>query len=1418
MMQSPTLVRPVTLTLFLIFAALGLALPSAMATVAVSPLYGSNMVIQRDKPFPVRGTSAANRTITITFNGQTTNTTSDATGNWQVALPAMSAKALGGNFTITEASGNTITLGNVVVGDVWLCSGQSNMGIDVNYCNQPADVSSANFPGIRYFGVPLNNLPSVSSAFNGSVSWSICSPTTVGGYSAAAFYFARTIYTNQNGTVPIGLEVSAVGGTRIDPWLGPEGLTDIPLLAPLYSQSSLNFGTFSLFNGMIYPLAPCPIRGVLWYQGENSEATTQSVDSYYLKEKALISGWKRMLGEGDCAFYLVQIANWGTQPSSPAPVLLCGGWDADTRLQQGNAINLPHAGVASAIDIGDSSTGNNIWLGWHPTNKWDVGFRLALWAMKNEYGQTNLVTSGPVLRDVTVSGSTATCTFDSAGSGLMVGYKPVYGTAYATNSPLALFSIAGADGTWYWATATITGSNKVVLSSPSVTTPKMVSYACWQNPAGVNLYNSNGLPALPFHVPDVAAKYTVTASAGASGRISPAGAATYLKRMTALYTIKPDPGYYIQDVQVDGVSVGSVSYYTFDPLYANHTISATFGVTAPTYTITASGNASGAPNPSGLVNVTQGGSQAFNMVANANCRLISVTLDGAPLGSRNSVILPDVRTTHTVSAFFAPIPAPGAGTGLRGDYYAGANFEVFRVSRTDVNINFDWQYGSPDTAIPMDGFSARWTGQIQPQFTETYTFYLTHDDGARLWVNNQLVIDNWGGSGGTDSGSISLTNGQKVAIKLEYFENLNTANCKLEWYSPSLPREVVPTTQLFPATTPIYTVTASAGSGGSLNPSGTVLANSGSNQVFTVIPSVGYFISDVKTDNVSQGPIGAFTFTNITANHTISATFTALPSYGVSGRVTRQGLGTAIPGATVGFYPALSVVGNPSYSATTDASGNYNVSVPAGTWYARALAPNYFTSAAQTVVLISAPVTNISFALAASTRNIPRTTNLLFSAVTDSFPASGNTGSWTSYLPSGQTFTPIGSPAVQTLNGVKWETNVYTDGDGFSQGTYTSPIACNGVSLIAAVQPNYISVGGEVRGEIVDFFYSDLFLAVNHGTGEVIVDYRGYFAINTGYLIPNGQITILSLVVQPNGSMTLYANGVQKWTYATGVNYTSLQQSGLGGAAQTITIGRNAYDGWSTFSGGIGDVFVYTNALAAADRQQLEADLTSKFITGGATNYPITATAGAGGAISPSGTTLVNPGATQAFTITPGIGYAVSNVTADALSKGAITSFTFANVTASHSISASFKPLTFTITASAGANGSISPTGAQTLNYGTTQAFTMTPNTGYQVASVTVDGANQGSLTSYTFTNVTANHTISAAFASATPPTLSFSRNGTGGIDITWPDTYSGALLTSPVLGPGASWTPAGAATHEGLVYKFTVAPTNSAAFYGLSQ
>ena len=150
-------------------------------------------------------------------------------------------------------------------------------------CNRQTDVSTANYPVMRTFTAPLANLGEPTKSITGS--WSVCSPGTAANFSAVAFYFGRKICQDQSSAIPIGLFVTSVGGTCIDPWLAPEGCTDIPVIAPLYSQSILPWGPFSLFNGMVYPYAPLPAKGAIWYQGENRETTSQSTDSYYLKEK-----------------------------------------------------------------------------------------------------------------------------------------------------------------------------------------------------------------------------------------------------------------------------------------------------------------------------------------------------------------------------------------------------------------------------------------------------------------------------------------------------------------------------------------------------------------------------------------------------------------------------------------------------------------------------------------------------------------------------------------------------------------------------------------------------------------------------------------------------------------------------------------------------------------------------------------------------------------------------------------------------------------------------------------------------------------------------------------------------------------------------------------------------------------------------
>jgi sialate O-acetylesterase len=1329
-------------TIFIrLLAACYLAASVASASVAVSPLFSRHMVLQRGKPVPVYGTAAAGETIIVAFGGQSLPTTADAQGRWLVSLATMAANTTGRTLTITGT--NTITITDVLVGDVWITSGQSNMEMALGSCNrQTEDVNTASYPSIRHFYVPPVTQLNPTKSLNGS--WSVCSPSTASGFGAIGFYFARKLQLELGSTIPIGILQAPRGATAIDPWLAQEGLTDIPLLQPLYSQIpySLGWVTFGLFNGTIYPLAPYAFTGMLWYQGESGETSNQSVDSYYLKEKALAQGWKRLWGMDAMPFYVVHLAAFNSAPSGTNVPPESGNW-TDIRIQQTNVLGLPNGGVASAIDVGDAAD-------IHPKNKLDVGERLALWALKNEYGRSSVVPSGPILNTVTVVGNKAICTFDYVGAGLMVGSKTAYQpTTEVVGGTLGRFSIAGPNGTWYDATAVITGST-VELTSPSVTTPTKVAYACFNNPAGANLYNRDGLPAAPFYVDNISAKFAITASAGANGAISPTGATTYLKRKTALYTITPDNGYYIQNVTVDGTSVGAVKTYTFDPIYANHMIAASFTAIQPNYTIAPLSSANGTVTPAGNASVSQGDSKTYTLVPNAGCRIVGLSVDGAPMGIRNSFTFGNVRSNHAITGNFAVIPSPGIGTGLRGDYFAGAKFDAFAATRTDANVNFSWGAAFPVTALTTLPYSVRWSGQIEPQFTETYSFYLSHHDGARLWVNNTLVIDRWQTGTTNDAVTVSLTGGQKVPIKIEYHETSGFSSCSLEWASTSLPREVVPQTQLYPAT---LVITPSVSTGGSISPNGPVVVNSGGSQTFTITPAVGYGITDVKVDNVSVGAIATYPFSNVTTSHTITATFNLLPTYLVTGKVTNQTTGFGIPGALVGFCATAGTWPAPAFTATADASGNYSQNLANGTWYVYSFATGYYKSPNQTVTVSGVPLANANIALASMGRNIPSSDQLVSSWVTDSLPASGSIASWSSYYPSNQPLTKssdTGSPTVQTVGGIKWASNLRTNGDGFNHSTLiNTAIPCTGASVVMAVKP--------VRNTTADawtccfdvYCYSFSF-GIRNNTGNVCVYRNNAFFDYASAVIPDGQTTIMSAVVQADGKFKIFANGVQIVNETTTSTFTQMTPGSVGWQ-QNISLGRTSGSGWSSFNGYLGDTFFYRSALSDTDRQALETDLIAKFTGSGPTSYTITASAGTGGSITPTGAVTVNPGTTQTFTITPNIGYIISEVTVDGGSVGAVGSYTFSNVTANHTIAVTFtnNPAAFDITASAGSGGALDPAGTVQVSSGASQTFTITPNIGYIISEVTVDGCSVGSVGSYTFSNVTANHTIAATFISS---------------------------------------------------------------------
>ena len=504
---------------------------SLSAAVKVPAIFGNGMVLQRQAAVPVWGWADNGETVTVAFAGQTKTATAGADGAWMLRLDPMPVSAEGQTMTVTGSS--TLTFSDVVIGEVWLCSGQSNMEWTVGGSTdaQQEIAASAN-PLIRHIKVSHVHLPKPATDVH-SGGWVQASPSTTGGFTAVGYFFGRHLFKELN--VPIGLIGSNWGGTRIEPWTPPCGFRLIPELKSLsdrvdswYSdtptgrkayqdviaklkewipqaeaalaqnQAAPEIPTFPIpgdshqdstriYNGMIHGLVPFAIRGAIWYQGESNGGESLS---YFHKTQALVGGWRQVWGQGDFAYYLVQLANFTGDNRNPA------GGDGYARIRdaQRQCLEIKNVGMAVIIDIGEAG---NI----HPKNKQDVGQRLALWALAKDYGK-NVVFSGPLYKSFSVEGGKVRVSFDSVGSGLIVGVKDGLAPVQeATGGKLERFAIAGADKVWHWADAVIDGQS-VVVSSPKVAEPVAVRYAYSANPVGCNLYNREGLPASPFRTDD----------------------------------------------------------------------------------------------------------------------------------------------------------------------------------------------------------------------------------------------------------------------------------------------------------------------------------------------------------------------------------------------------------------------------------------------------------------------------------------------------------------------------------------------------------------------------------------------------------------------------------------------------------------------------------------------------------------------------------------------------------------------------------------------------------------------------------------------------------------------------------------------------------------------------------------------------
>ena len=448
---------------------------TVQAEVRFPSVIGDNMVLQRGEAVPLWGWDDAGANVTVTMGDVTTSTTAGAEGAWAVYLPAMKA---GGPHEIVVAGTSTVTIKNVLVGEVWFCSGQSNMEWRVRQSNNPKEeIAAANHPRIRHIKFP--HRPAADPQVNiPSDGWKVCSPATVGDFTGVGYYFGRHLL--QELDVPIGLLGCNWGGTRIEPWTPPVGFRAVPKLADITGKldeypsvrgngSIEHQSPLALFNGMVSPVQPYGIRGAIWYQGESNNGEGML---YHEKMKALVAGWRSVWNKPALPFYYVQLApyRYGNRGSE----LLAGIWEAQLK-----TLAVPHTGMAVTVDIGNT---RDI----HPRNKQDVGKRLALWALAKDYGRKKLVYSGPLYKSMTIQGDAIHISFDHVGDGLVS----------RDGKALSHFTIAGANKSFAAASATIKGKT-VVVRADGVKQPVAVRFG-WHHEAEPNLSNKNGLPASPF--------------------------------------------------------------------------------------------------------------------------------------------------------------------------------------------------------------------------------------------------------------------------------------------------------------------------------------------------------------------------------------------------------------------------------------------------------------------------------------------------------------------------------------------------------------------------------------------------------------------------------------------------------------------------------------------------------------------------------------------------------------------------------------------------------------------------------------------------------------------------------------------------------------------------------------------------------
>ncbi|MCM8532535.1 MAG: sialate O-acetylesterase [Lentisphaeraceae bacterium] len=519
---------------------------SAWAEINISSLFSDGAVLQQKAEIPVWGWAPEGTKVSVKFKGQEKATTVDSTGKWMVKFAPVNASAEGAKMIVTVGS-ESKTIKDILVGEVWICGGQSNMDFRLNMLigkarepqYQPQsdyirkEIDTANDPLLRQIKVPRT-----VSAFEEKVNfvgkWEKAVPKVVGNFTATGYFYARELRKKLN--VPVGLLNCNWGGTRVEPWIpmskfqtndslkkyydtevgnikkqlaswNPEKVKATyakrladwkvkaaeakkagkkPARKPRSPQKPDTRNTIpsTLYNSMLNTLVPYAVKGAIWYQGESNAG--HYADKYQEHFSALIEAWREQWGQKDFYFYWCQLAQFKAPNAEP---LDKDGW-ATVINEQRLTLSLPQTGMAVLNDVGEAKD-------IHPHNKMEAGKRMSLWAFKQAYGQ-ELVYSGPLYKSSETKGDKVIVTFDHVGEGLMTGKKPILDPVVEVSEPLKRFQIRGADNKWYWANAKITGKATVEVSHEKVSAPVEVRYAWSANAEGANLYNKSGLPASVF--------------------------------------------------------------------------------------------------------------------------------------------------------------------------------------------------------------------------------------------------------------------------------------------------------------------------------------------------------------------------------------------------------------------------------------------------------------------------------------------------------------------------------------------------------------------------------------------------------------------------------------------------------------------------------------------------------------------------------------------------------------------------------------------------------------------------------------------------------------------------------------------------------------------------------------------------------